>query len=376
MSTASIEQVSSENGLPKVLTGIQGLDEITDGGLPQGRPTLVCGGAGCGKTLLAWSSWSAAPLQYNEPGVFMAFEETAEELTKNVRSLGFDLDALGPTEEARLDYVRVERSEIEETGEYDLEGLFVRLDHAIDAIGAKRVVLDTIESLFAACPTTPSCGPNCGGCSAGSRTRASPPSSPASGAKEQLTRHGLEEYVSDCVILLDHRVNEQISTRRLRVVKYRGTTHGTNEYPFIIDEAGYLRASHHVAGPEPQGIARAGLHRRRASGRHAGRPRLLSRQQRPDFRHGRHGQEQPGRALRRCRLPPRRTSVCTSPSRNRPTRSSATWIHRPESSAARRKRSAAIRGVEADGPRAGDCTWSRRIKPSRTSTRSTWCLTR
>ena len=141
-------RLSQDRALPKAATGIAGLDEITGGGLPRGRPTLVCGGAGCGKTLLAMEFLVRGATQFDEPGVFMAFEETAEELAQNVRSLGFDLDDLVARKKLLIDYVRVERSEIEETGEYDLEGLFVRLGHAIDSIGAKRVVLDTIETLF------------------------------------------------------------------------------------------------------------------------------------------------------------------------------------------------------------------------------------
>jgi circadian clock protein KaiC len=229
---------SPERSLPKAPTGIQGLDEITEGGLPQGRPTLVCGSAGCGKTLLAMEFLVRGATLYDEPGVFMAFEESAEELTQNVRSLGFDLDELAAQNKLSIDFVRVERSEIEETGDYDLEGLFVRLGHAIDTIGAKRVVLDTIETLF-------------GGLSNASILRAElrrlfrwlknkGVTAIITGERgdKQLTRQGLEEYVSDCVILLDHRVIDQVSTRRLRVVKYRGTAHGTNEYPFLIDEDG------------------------------------------------------------------------------------------------------------------------------------------
>ncbi len=224
--------------LPKAPTGIQGLDEITGGGLPRGRPTLVCGAAGCGKTLLAAQFLVRGATDFGEPGVFLAFEENAEELAKNVRSLGFDLEALSVQNKLLVDYVRLERSEIEETGEYDLEGLFVRLGHAIDSIGAKRVVLDTIETLF-------------GGLTNQAILRAElrrlfqwlkdkEVTAVITGERgdKTLTRQGLEEYVSDCVILLDHRVTEHVSTRRLRIVKYRGSVHGTNEYPFLIDEDG------------------------------------------------------------------------------------------------------------------------------------------
>jgi len=228
-----------ERSLRKSLTGIQGLDEITRGGLPAGRPTLVCGSAGCGKTLLSMEFLVRGATEYNEPGVFMAFEETAEELVQNVRSLGFDLDDLVANKRLALDFVQVERSEIEEAGEYDLEGLFVRLGYAIDTIGAKRVVLDTIETLF-------------GGLSNAGVIRAElrrlfrwlkdkGVTAIVTGERGDgtLTRNGLEEYVSDCVILLDHRITEQVSTRRMRIVKYRGSSHGTNEYPFLIDEKGF-----------------------------------------------------------------------------------------------------------------------------------------
>jgi circadian clock protein KaiC len=239
MSTTSIEYLSSENELPKARTGIQGLDEITGGGLPQGRPTLVCGSAGAGKTLLGMEFLIRGTTQYNEPGVFMAFEETTEELTKNVRSLGFDLKQLVADKKLRLDHVRVERSEIEETGEYDLEGLFVRLGYAIDAIGAKRVVLDTIESLFSAFTDQAILRAELRRLFRWLKDKGVTAVITGERGKEgSLTRQGIEEYVSDCVILLDHRVHEQLSTRRLRVVKYRGTTHGTNEYPFIINKRG------------------------------------------------------------------------------------------------------------------------------------------
>lgn len=224
--------------LGKSPTGIIGLDEITLGGLPHGRPTLVCGGPGCGKTLLAIEFIVNGILQYDEPGVIVAFEEKADELATNVASLGFDLDKLQKEKKLKIDYVHIDKSEIEETGEYDLGGLFVRLGYAIDSLKAKRVVLDTIENLFSGL-SNPAIlrseirrlfqwlkDKNVTTVITGERGEAS------------LTRHGLEEYVSDCVILLDHRINNQISTRLLRVVKYRGTMHGTNEYPFLIDEDG------------------------------------------------------------------------------------------------------------------------------------------
>jgi circadian clock protein KaiC len=224
--------------LPKTPTGIVGLDKITDGGLPSGRPTLVCGGAGCGKTLFSMEFIVRGALEFNEPGVFMAFEEKADELAQNVASLGFDLEKLQAEKMIKLDHVYIERSEIEETGEYDLDGIFIRLGHAIDSIGAKRVVLDTIENLFSSLS-------NQGIIRAELRRlfqwlKDKKVTTIITGEKGDgaFTRHGLEEYVSDCVILLDHRVSNQISTRLLRIVKYRGSLHGTNEYPFLIDKNG------------------------------------------------------------------------------------------------------------------------------------------
>jgi circadian clock protein KaiC len=224
--------------LPKSLTGVSGLDEITFGGLPVGRPTLICGRAGCGKTLLSVEFLVHGAVDYNEPGVFVAFEETEEDLTKNVASLGYDLAELCRRKKLLIDYIRVERSEIEETGEYDLEGLFVRLGHAIDSIGAKRVVLDTIEAIFAGLPNANILRAELRRLFRWLKNRGVTAIITAEQGDGTLTRHGLEEYVSDCVIMLDHRVREQISTRRLHIVKYRGSTHGTNEYPFLIDEQG------------------------------------------------------------------------------------------------------------------------------------------
>jgi len=224
--------------LPKCPTGIQGLDDLTSGGLPRGRPTLVCGGAGCGKTLLAAEFLVRGATQFGEPGVFMSFEETAAELNSNVASLGFDLTGLVRRKKIVVDYVYIERSEIQETGEYDLEGLFVRLNHAIDSIGAKRVVLDTLEALFAGLPNEAILRAELRRLFRWLKAKGVTAVITAERGREQLTRHGLEEYVSDCVILLDHRVHEQIATRHLRVVKYRGALHGTNEFPFLIGEDG------------------------------------------------------------------------------------------------------------------------------------------
>jgi circadian clock protein KaiC len=224
--------------LDKCPTGISGLDEITEGGLPQGRPTLVCGAAGCGKTLLAMEFIVRGITEFNEPGVFMSFEETAEELAKNVLSLGFDVNRLIRRKKMAMDYVRIERSEIEETGEYNLEGLFVRLELAIDAVGAKRVALDTIEALFAGLPNEAILRAELRRLFRWLKNKGVTAIITAEQGRDMLTRHGLEEYVSDCVIFLDHRVHNQVATRRLRVVKYRGSKHGTNEYPTLIDEHG------------------------------------------------------------------------------------------------------------------------------------------
>jgi circadian clock protein KaiC len=224
--------------LSKAPTGIPGMDEITGGGLPKGRPTLIAGGAGCGKTLFAIEFLVNGAAQYGEPGVFVAFEENAEELAHNVASLGFDLKELMRQKKLIIDYVRVERAEIEETGEYDLDGLFIRLGHAIDTIGAKRVALDTVEVLFSALPNQAILRAELHRLFRWLKDKGVSAVITAERGEGTMTRFGLEEYVADCVILLDHRVNEQISTRRLRIVKYRGTLHGTNEYPFLIGKHG------------------------------------------------------------------------------------------------------------------------------------------
>jgi len=236
---ASGKKSTANPSLPKAPTGIQGLDEITGGGFPRGRPTLICGSAGAGKTLLAMEFLVCGAIEYDEPGVFMAFEETASELAQNVRSLGFDLDELARQKKLVVDYVRIERSEIDETGDYDLEGLFIRLGAAIDSIGAKRVVLDTIENLFAGLQNQGILRAELRRLFRWLKDKGVSAVITAERGEGALTRHGLEEYVSDCVILLDHRVVDQVSTRRLRIVKYRGTAHGTNEYPFLIDEGGF-----------------------------------------------------------------------------------------------------------------------------------------
>jgi circadian clock protein KaiC len=227
-----------KRSLPKALTGIDGLVQITGGGLPRGRPTLICGSAGSGKTLFGVEFLVRGATQFGEPGVFLAFEETADELAQNVRSLGFDLERLADEKKIAVDYVHVERNEIEETGEYDLSALFIRLGHAIDSIGAKRVVLDTLETLFGGLSDTAVLRAELRRLFRWLKDKGVSAIITGERGDGTLTRQGLEEYVSDCVILLDHRVNDQLSTRRLRIVKYRGTVHGTNEYPFLIDENG------------------------------------------------------------------------------------------------------------------------------------------
>jgi circadian clock protein KaiC len=224
--------------LAKARTGIAGLDEVTFGGLPAGRPTLICGGPGCGKTLLATTFLVNGAVMFNEPGVFVSFEETSDDLIKNVASLDYDLGALIAQKKIAIDFVRVERSEIEETGEYDLEGLFVRLDYAIKSVGAKRVVLDTLEMLFAGLGDTQILRAEIRRLFAWLKQRNVTAVITAEQGEGKLTRYGIEEYVSDCVFLLDNRVSDQITTRRLRIVKYRGSAHGTNEYPFLIDAQG------------------------------------------------------------------------------------------------------------------------------------------
>jgi circadian clock protein KaiC len=228
---------SAPSSIAKVATGISGFDDITDGGLPQGRPTLVCGGPGCGKTLFALQFLVHGAVN-GESGVFVTFEETEDDLLKNAASLGYDLPDLIKRKRFALEYVRVERSEIEETGEYDLEGLFIRLDHALRTTRARRIVLDTIEALFAGLSNAGVLRAELRRLFSWLKERGITAVITGERGTDTLTRQGLEEYVSDCVIFLDHRVTDQISTRRLRIVKYRGSSHGTNEYPFLIDRHG------------------------------------------------------------------------------------------------------------------------------------------
>ncbi len=239
--------------LPKARTGIAGFDEITGGGVPKGRPTIVCGGPGCGKTMFAIEFLVRGAMQFGEPGVLMSFEETAEEMTKNVASLGFDLNKLCAKKKLVVDFVRIEPAEIQETGAYDLEGLFIRLQHAVDSIGAKRVVLDTLEAVFSGFSNQGLLRAEIRRLFRWLKDRGLTTVVTAERGEGTLTRYGLEEYVSDCVIFLDHRVTQQVSTRRMRIIKYRGSSHGADEYPFLIDEQGFsvlpstsMRLNHEV----------------------------------------------------------------------------------------------------------------------------------
>jgi len=225
--------------LLKTPTGIKGLDEITDGGLPQGRPTIICGGTGCGKTLLAMEFLVRGATQFNEPGVFMSFEEKSDELSKNFASLGFDLNELIDQNQLIIDHVHLEPSEIEETGDYDLEGLLIRIGYGINSIGAKRVVLDTIEALFSGFSNEAILRSELRRLFRFLKDKGVTAIITGEQGNNTFTRFGLEEYVADCVIFLNHTVSQQIATRRMRIVKYRGSAHGTNEYPFLIDEQGF-----------------------------------------------------------------------------------------------------------------------------------------
>ena len=233
------QPVDPAPSLPKAATGIAGVDDITYGGVPRGRPTLVCDAAGCGKTLLGieFLVWGAQ--RYGEPGVFMMFEESAKELVANTRSLGFDLDPLVAEGKLVIDPVHLERSEIDETGDYNLDGLFIRLAHAIETVGAKRVVLDTLEALFAGLSNEAVLRSELRRLFRWLKDKGITALITAERGDRTLTRYGLEEYVADCVIVLEHRVANQLTTRHLRVVKYRGSTHGTNEYPFMIGSKGF-----------------------------------------------------------------------------------------------------------------------------------------
>jgi len=231
--------------LQKCLTGIKGFDEITQGGIPQDRITLLCGGTGTGKTLLAVDFLIHGATEYNEPGVFMSFEETEDELYQDVASLKLNLHALVAKNKIVLDFVVLERRDIQEAGEFNLEGIFVRLEHAIDSVKAKRVVLDSIESLFAGVTDVGILRLEIKRLFRWLKDKkvtalitGEVQQGTGDGQQRSFTRHGLEEYISDCIILVDNRVREQIATRRIRVIKYRGSNHGVNEYPFVIDSGG------------------------------------------------------------------------------------------------------------------------------------------
>ncbi len=225
-------------GVAKARSGIAGLDELTSGGLPRGRPTLLCGGAGCGKTVLGLEFMVHGATRYGEPGAIFTFEESGEELAANVASFGFELPALVAAKKLVIHHVEIDRHQIEEAGEYDLDGLFIRLGSAIDAIGAKRIMLDTPEVLFAALPNKEILRSELRRLFQWLKDRGVTTVITGERGEKTLTRHGLEEYVSDCVILVDLRVHDQIATRRLRVVKYRGSRHGIDEYPFLIGDSG------------------------------------------------------------------------------------------------------------------------------------------
>jgi len=224
--------------LEKAPTGIRGFDDISAGGLPKGRTTIVCGGPGCGKTMFGLEFLVRGALEFNEPGVLLAFEETPQDMAQNVASLGFNIQELAAKKKLFLDHVYLEPSEIHEVGDYDLEGLFIRLQHAVDTVGAKRVMLDTLEALFSGFSNPAILRSELRRLFRWLKDKGLTTVITAEKGESTLTRHGLEEYVSDCVILLDHRIKDQISARRMRIVKYRGTKHGADEYPFLLDEQG------------------------------------------------------------------------------------------------------------------------------------------
>jgi circadian clock protein KaiC len=225
--------------LPKAPTGIRGLDEITQGGLPRGRPTLVAGGAGSGKTMLAMEFLARGAAEFGEPGVFLAFEETRDDLVQNFRSIGLDLEALVEQKMLVIDYLHLDQHEIHEAGDFDLEGLFFRLGLAVDAVGARRVAIDTIEILFSAFENHAVIRSELQRLFRWLKERQLSAVVTGERGENTITRYGLEEYVADCVILLDTRVQDEVTTRRLRIVKYRGSTHGMDEYPFLIDPDGF-----------------------------------------------------------------------------------------------------------------------------------------
>ena len=307
---------SGRLGLEKAPTGIKGFDDVTGGGVPRGRPTLVTGAAGSGKTLFGIEFLVRGARDFGEPGVLLAFEEGQDDLATNVASLGFDLDQLEQDGLLAIDAFRLDPAEIVETGAFDLEGLFIRLAMAVESVGAKRVFLDTIELLFAALPNEAIIRGELGRLFRWLKERGlTVVISGERGKEGDLTRFGIEEYVSDCVVTLDHRVEDQISTRRLRVVKYRGSLHGTNEYPFLITKQGLVVVPITSVGLTYQASERTRLHRNPSSGRDDGRRRLpwfLG----DDQRHRGHRQDQHRCADGR-RLPAAGARKrCSSPSRS------------------------------------------------------------
>lgn len=225
--------------LAKAPTGIPGLDAVTGGGLPRGRCSLVCGGPGTGKTLLGAQFLVHGARDLGEPGVLMTFEETQRDLEDNVASLGFDLKGLQRDGKVVIDHVVVNRAEIEQAGAFDLDGLFIRIGYAVDLVGAKRIVLDTIESLFSGLPDELAVRSEVRRLFGWIRERGLTAVITAEAGEKTLTREGLEEYVSDCVITLNQTVRDEVATRRLRIVKYRGSAHVANEIPFLIDDRGF-----------------------------------------------------------------------------------------------------------------------------------------
>jgi circadian clock protein KaiC len=234
----AFSQTASVATVEKTPSGIAGFDQITGGGLPKGRATLICGGPGSGKTIFA-VEFLVRGIEIGEPGVFVAFEESAADLNQNVASLGFDLARLQAEKKLAVDHVHLDPNEIEEAGGYSLDGLFVRLQHAIDSVGAKRVAIDTLEVLFSALKDTPTLRAEMQRLFRFLKERGVTAVVTAEAGEHTLTRQGLEEYVSDCVVSLGQAVFDQSATRFLRVVKYRGSSHGTNEYPFLIDDTGF-----------------------------------------------------------------------------------------------------------------------------------------
>ena len=297
----------ARRSLAKAPTGIQGLDEVTGGGLPKGRVTLLCGSAGCGKSLLAMEFLVHGAVRYGEPGVCMDFEETEEKLRANVASLGFDLRELAKRKKLLVDYVAVERHEIAESGEYNLDGLFIRLGHAVKAIKAKRVVLDSIEALFSGLTDSTILRAELRRLFRWLEDHKLTAVVTGEAGEHTLTRHGLEEYIADCVIALDHRVTEQISTRRLRIVKYRGTSHGTDEYPFLIDREGSLGGAAQFAGTYPRSTDGPRFDGNSRFGRDDGREGVFPWKQCAGVGHGGNGKIQPGCELRQRRLRSRRS---------------------------------------------------------------------